>query len=121
MKSPWVSDRVIWVTKECNHHRIFPEIFVVQVPRHIPVMVGRGPIVLPNHILYIQLWNKEVLQHIEVHVTRNGSLGGRRMVRKLAFCWSNENIHLLTVPHMFDNLVWILLSPDNWTMAILLP
>jgi hypothetical protein len=48
---------------------------LVQVPRHIPVIVGRGPILLPNHIVYIQLWNKEVLQHIEVHVTRNGSLG----------------------------------------------
>jgi hypothetical protein len=53
---------------------------LVQVPRHIPLMV------LTNHIVCIQLWNKEVLQHIEVHVTRIGSLGGKRMVRKPAFC-----------------------------------
>jgi hypothetical protein len=34
------------------------------VPRHIPVIVGRGPILLPSHTVYIVLCNKEVLQHI---------------------------------------------------------
>jgi hypothetical protein len=41
--------------------------------------------VLQNHTVYILLWNKEALQHIEVHVTRNGSLDGKKMLRKPVF------------------------------------
>jgi hypothetical protein len=79
MKSPWVSDRAIWVAKNVAK-TTYPSSWecLVKVPRHIPGIVGRGPILLPNHIVYIQLWNKEVIQHIEVHVTRNGSLGEKK-------------------------------------------
>jgi hypothetical protein len=101
-----VSDRVIWVAKECSHHDLSSSReCLVQVPRHIPVIVGRGPILLPDHIVYIQLWNKEVLQHIEVHVTRDGSLGEKEWSVNLRSAYSTENIHLRTVSHMFDNLV----------------
>jgi hypothetical protein len=91
------------MAKECSHHEC-----LVQVPHHVPVIVGWGPILLPNHIVYIQLWNKEVLQHIEVHVTCNGNLGEKEWSINLRSAYSTENIHLWTVLHMFDNLVWIL-------------
>jgi hypothetical protein len=46
MKSPWVSDGVIWVATECSHHElsIFPGMF--GSGDHIPLIVGRGPILL---------------------------------------------------------------------------
>jgi hypothetical protein len=69
---------------------------LVQEPRHIPVIAGRGPILLPNHIVYIQLWNKELLQHIEVHATRYGSIGGKEWSVNLRSANSTENIHLRT-------------------------
>jgi hypothetical protein len=56
-----------------------------QVPPHIPAIVGRGPISLPNHTVYIQLWNKEVLQHIEIHMIHNDSLGEKQWSVNL-FC-----------------------------------
>jgi hypothetical protein len=68
MKSVWVSERVIWVATECSRHDSSSRECLVQVPRHIAVVVGRGSILLPNHTVYIQLWNKKVLQHIEVEV-----------------------------------------------------
>jgi hypothetical protein len=71
------------------------------------VIVGRGPILLLNHIVYIQLWNREVLQHIVVLVTRNGSLGEKEWSVNLRSPYSTENIHLRIVLHMFDNLAWI--------------
>jgi hypothetical protein len=49
-----------------------------------------------------------VLQHIEVHVTLNGSLSKKEWSVNLHSAYSTENIHLRTVSHMFDNLVWIL-------------
>jgi hypothetical protein len=39
------------------------------------------------------MWSKEVLQHIEIHVTRNGSngsLGKKRMTGKPVFCWQHR-------------------------------
>jgi len=94
----------------------------VQVPRHTPVIVGRGPGLLPHHTVYILLWNKEVLQHIEVDVTRNGCLG-RKNGPETCCAYGTESIHLRTVSHMFDNLVgfcdphvnrlWLLIFPDK--------
>jgi hypothetical protein len=52
-----------------------PRRYLVQVPRHVPGVVGMGPILLQNNTVYIQLWNQEVIQHINRHVTHNGSLG----------------------------------------------
>jgi hypothetical protein len=39
---------------------------LVQVQRHMAVIVGRGFVLLPSHNAYIQPWNKEVIRHIEV-------------------------------------------------------
>jgi hypothetical protein len=66
---------------------------LVQVPLHIPVIVGRSPILLPNHTADIQLWKKEVFQHIKVHVTHNGSLGKKEWSVNLCSAYSTENIH----------------------------
>jgi hypothetical protein len=72
--------------------------------RHIRVIVGRGLILFPNHIVYIQLWGKEVPQHVQVHVTRSGSSGEREWSVHLCSAYSTENIHLLTVSRMFE--IW---------------
>jgi hypothetical protein len=46
----------------------------------IPLVLKRGsPILLPNHTVYTQLWKKEVLQLIEVHVTCTGSLDEKEL------------------------------------------
>jgi hypothetical protein len=44
MESPWVSDRVIWVAKECNHHdlSIFSGMFGSGTASH-PCDSGAGP------------------------------------------------------------------------------
>jgi hypothetical protein len=75
-KSPWVSDRVIWVARECSRHdlSIFPGMFGWGTASH---PWGSG---------------EEVLQHVEVHVTRNGSLGVKE--------WS-VNLCLLTAQKTF--------------------
>jgi hypothetical protein len=105
MKSPWVSDRVIWVATECSR----------------PVIVGSGPVLLPNHTVYIQLWNQEVLQSIEVHVTRNFSPGEKEWSVDLCSAYSTEKKHLRTVSYMFNNFVLILRSQEDYIMAIHLP
>jgi hypothetical protein len=81
---------------------------LVQAARHIPVVVGGDNILLPNHAVYIHLWNKEVLAHIEVHVTRNDSLSEKEWSINLCSAYSTETIHIRTVSHMLDNLVRIL-------------
>jgi hypothetical protein len=68
------SDRVIWVATECSR----------------PVIVGSGPVLLPNHTVYIQLWIQEVLQIIEVHVTRNFSPGEKEWSVDLCSAYSTE-------------------------------
>jgi hypothetical protein len=101
--------KVIWVATECSRHDLsICRGCLVQSPRHIPVIVGRGASLLPSHIVYIHLRNKEVLQHIEVAVTRNGTLGEKVWSAHLCSAYSKENIHLRTVTHMFNSLVWIL-------------
>jgi hypothetical protein len=76
MKIPWVSGRVIWVVTECSRHdlSIFPKMFGSGSASH-PCDSEERPVLLPNHTVYIQLWHEEVLQHIEVAASRNGSIG----------------------------------------------
>jgi hypothetical protein len=69
---------------------------------HIPVIVGRGLILFPNHTVYIQLWEKEVPQHVEVLVTRSGTSGEREWSVNLCSANSTENFHLLAVSRMFE-------------------
>jgi hypothetical protein len=121
MKSPWVSDQMIWVAKECSRNdlSIYPGMFDSSIASHS--CVGRkGAILLPNHTVYIQLWNKELLQHIEVHVTCNDSLDGRECSANLSSVCSIQNFHIPTVSHMFDNLVRILQSSHDYIMEIYL-
>jgi hypothetical protein len=57
-EGPLVLDRVIWVAKECSHHdlSIFPEMFGSGTASHpCDSGVGGGGILMPNHIVYIQL------------------------------------------------------------------
>jgi hypothetical protein len=86
---------------------------MVQVLRHIPVIVERVLVLFPNHTVYIQLWNKDVLQDIEVHVTRNGSLGEEQWAVNLCSANSTENTPIRRVWQMLENLIPILRSPDN--------
>jgi hypothetical protein len=54
MKSPWVSDRVIWVANECSHHdlSIFSGMFGSGTTSH-PYDSGAGPhLVAKSHCLY---------------------------------------------------------------------
>jgi hypothetical protein len=105
---------MIWVATECSRHNlvVFPGMFDSGTASQLRE-VGRGPILLQNHIVHIQLWNKEVLQHIEIHVTRYGRLGGKVWSVNLCSAYSIKRNQLRTVSHMFDNLVWILWCPDD--------
>jgi len=75
------------VAMECGRHilSIFPERFRPGSASH-PVVVGRGPILLKQGILYIQLQTREVLQHVEVHMTSKCSFGQKRMDHKPVLC-----------------------------------
>jgi hypothetical protein len=73
---------------------------MVQVPRHIHVIVGMGPILLPDHSVYIQLYNNEVLQHIKVYVTHNDSHSEKEWSANLCSAYCTENIHLWIVLHV---------------------
>jgi hypothetical protein len=99
------ANKVIWVAMECNCHdlALFLGMFGSGTVSH-PSDAGEGPHLLPNHTVYIQLWNKEVLQH----VTSNGSVNKKEWFVNLSSVNSTENIHLQIVSHMFDNLVQIL-------------
>jgi len=64
------------------------------------VVVGQGPVLL-KRVVYIQLWNKDVLQHVEVHMTSNFSLGNEGWVVNLYSAYGTEN-------NLGIALVWIL-------------
>jgi hypothetical protein len=59
---------------------------LIRVLHYISVIVRRRTILMPNHNVYTQLWNKEVFQHIEEHMIHNCSLGLKKMVHKHVFC-----------------------------------
>jgi hypothetical protein len=94
--------------------------------RYIPVIMGMGSILLLNHIVYIQLLNQEVLQHIEVHVTRNGSLCKRKRYVKLCSAYSTEKSTSDCPAHFRQPNVgsvvprWLgqFIFPDKWKVAL---
>jgi hypothetical protein len=108
MKSPWVSDWVMWVDGMYPPWPIHSPGNFGSVPRHIVVAVERDPVLLPNHAVCIQRGIRKssgmlrYTWHVMVVLSAN-----------LCSAFRIENIHLRTVSHMFGNLVRILWSPDD--------
>jgi hypothetical protein len=80
MESPWVSDRVVWVTTKHSGHElsIFLGMSGSGTKVH-PCASGEGLTLLPYHTIYIQLWNQKVLQYVGINVTSNVCLGEKNV------------------------------------------
>jgi hypothetical protein len=82
---------------------------LVEVPRHIPEVVGRAPSCCSK----CSSMSRYTWPVMVVSAEKNG--------RKPVFAYSTENIHLRTVSHMLGNLVRILWSPDDYIWQFAFP
>jgi hypothetical protein len=69
-------------------------------------------------VILAQLWNVEVLEHVQIHDTGNGRLHEEKGAVHSFFAEGAKHVQLWAVTNMFQEDTWICAAPDPTVVGI---
>jgi hypothetical protein len=62
---------------------------------------------------FLSNWYEELLEHVQIHYTGNGSLHEEEGAVHSFFAGGAKHVHLWAVRNMFQGDTWIFAAPDS--------
>ena len=72
----------------------------------------------PFLVIFVQLWNEELLEHVQIHDTGNGRLHEEEGAVHSFFAEGAKHVHLWAITNMFQGGTWIFAAPDPAVVGI---